>query len=148
MGPRELTERTIVNQQRGFRLAEHVYKSGRNHPSRGIDDFLSPRIVKFPDCRDAIFANCNIGGIPRPSGAVQNVAIPYNQVIFAIILLACLRAYPRRRVKPSNRCQKRHNNDGPFPFHRFSVKSIVSNEIMNLWSSVIYFPRQPVRPLA
>jgi hypothetical protein len=86
------------------------------------------RIIELSNRYDAIVAYRYIGGIPWTACAIQNVTVPYNQVVFAGVLLGCLRTRSRRRVESPNSRQKYCDNNGPSLFHRFSVKAMLSSE--------------------
>ena len=78
---RELAERAIVEQQRDFRLPEHIDETRRDDAALRIDFTLGVCVMQIANRRDASAAHGDISGKPRVPSAIDDVAVADEQII-------------------------------------------------------------------
>ncbi len=79
----EFAQRTIVEQERDFGLAEHVNEARCDDTAVGIDFAFRMSVVQISDGGEAIAANADIGCVPRISGAIDNVTFADDEIVLA-----------------------------------------------------------------
>ncbi len=80
---RELAQRTIVEEERDFGLAEHVNEARSDDAAFRIDFSFSMGFAQIANCGEAIATYSDIGGIPGIPGAVDDVTIADDEIIVA-----------------------------------------------------------------
>ena len=79
----KFAQRTIVEEKRHFRLAEHINKARSDNAALRIDFALGMGFTQIADSRNAITADSNIRGEPGITRAVDDVAVANEEIVFA-----------------------------------------------------------------
>src|SRR5208337_3396965 len=107
---RKFTQAAVVNQNRELGLPKHVDEPRRNNSSRGVNQLLRLYAIQFADCRDAVAADSDVGGVPWTASAVENVAVLYNGVEWLDLAWRCginrRRNFAQRRYEDQNACKQ------------------------------------------
>jgi len=69
-----------IDEDRHFRLAEHVDKAGSDDLAGSIDGASARGVSKVPDGCDFVIADTEVGGVPGRTGAVDDVAVGDDQI--------------------------------------------------------------------
>ncbi len=63
-----------------LRLAQHVNEAGRDNFSGGVDGSLARGVGEMADSGDFSVTNADIAGVPRGTGAVDDLAVGDDEV--------------------------------------------------------------------
>ena len=79
----EFAQRTIVEQERDFGLAEHVNEARCDDAAVGIDFAVRMSVMQISNGGETIAADANIGGVPRISRAIEDVTVTNDEIVVA-----------------------------------------------------------------
>jgi hypothetical protein len=61
-------------------LTEHIDEAGRNDETVRVDSAASGDVGQVPDGCDPAMLDCDVGGVPRRAGSVDNVAVANENI--------------------------------------------------------------------
>jgi len=85
---KDLRRQMRIDQNREFRLAQHIDKARSNDETLRVNHAAALRIGERADLRDAPVGDADVAGIPWRASAVDNVAVANDE----IKLLGCVQA--------------------------------------------------------